>query len=43
VNDKKFVVESFQNYLVNTVKAAHPTAGLPIPLSFRSRSQSDRT
>lgn len=42
VNDKHFVVESFQNYLVNQIKEKHPTDGLPIPLSFRSRSKKDR-
>lgn len=41
VNDKHLVVESFQNYLVNTIKEKHPTDGLPIPLSFRSRSKKD--
>jgi GTP-binding protein len=42
VNDKHFVVESFQNYLVNQIKDKHPTDGLPIPLAFRSRSKKDR-
>lgn len=42
VNDKHLVVESFQNYLVNTIQQHHPTLGLPIPLSFRSRSKKDR-
>ena len=42
VNDKKFVMESYQGYLTNVLKKAHPTPGLPVPISFRSRSQSDR-
>ena len=42
VNDKKFVVESFANYITNTILSHHPTPGLPIPLSFRSRSQKDK-
>ncbi len=42
VNDKKYAVESYSNYLVNFVKDKHPTPGLPIPLSFRSRSQKDK-
>ena len=41
VNDKHLVVESFQNYLVNTIKDQHPTDGLPIPISFRSRSKKE--
>jgi len=42
VNDKHLIVESYQGYLVNTIKDKHPTDGLPIPLSFRSRSKKDR-
>ena len=42
VNDKHFVVESFNNYLINQIKDKHPTDGLPIPLSFRSRTKKDR-
>jgi len=42
VNDKHLIVESYQGYLVNTIKEKHPTDGLPIPLSFRSRSKKDR-
>jgi GTP-binding protein len=42
VNDKHLVVDSFHNYLVNTIKEQHPTEGLPIPLSFRSRSKKDQ-
>lgn len=42
VNDKRLVVESFQNYLVNNIQERHPTDGLPLPLSFRSRSKADR-
>ncbi len=42
VNDKHFVVESFSNYLTNVIQDKHPTDGLPIPLSFRSRSKKDR-
>jgi len=42
VNDKRFVVESFSNYITNTILSHHPTPGLPIPLSFRSRSQKDK-
>ncbi len=41
VNDKHLVVESFNNYLINQIKDKHPTDGLPIPLSFRSRSKKD--
>lgn len=41
VNDKHLVVESFQNYLINSIKEQHPTDGLPIPLSFRSRSKKE--
>ncbi len=42
VNDKHLIVESYQNYLVNQIQDKHPTDGLPIPLSFRSRSKKDR-
>lgn len=42
VNDKKLVVESYQGYLTNVLKKAHPTPGLPVPLSFRSRTQSKK-
>lgn len=42
VNDKKFVMDSYEAYLTNVLKAAHPTPGLPIPMSFRSRTQSAR-
>jgi GTP-binding protein len=42
VNNKQLVVESFANYLTNIIQEKHPTDGLPIPLSFRSRSQKDR-
>ena len=39
VNDKKFVAESYQNYLVNQLMASHPTPGIPVPFSFRSRER----
>lgn len=42
VNDKHLIVESYQNYLINTIQDKHPTDGLPIPISFRSRSKKDR-
>ena len=42
VNDKHLIVESYQSYLINQIKEKHPTDGLPIPLSFRSRSKKDR-
>ena len=42
VNNKQLVVESFANYLTNIIQEKHPTDGLPIPLSFRSRSQKDK-
>lgn len=42
VNDKHLIVESYQNYLVNQIQEKHPTDGLPIPISFRSRSKKDR-
>ena len=42
VNDKHLIVESYQNYLVNQIQEKHPTDGLPIPISFRSRTKKDR-
>ena len=37
VNDKHLVNDSYKNYLTNTLQDHHPTPGIPVPFSFRSR------
>nr|XP_061797947.1 GTPase Der-like [Nerophis lumbriciformis] len=37
VNDKHLVNDSYKNYLTNTLQDNHPTPGIPVPFSFRSR------
>ncbi len=37
VNDKVLVNDSYKNYLTNQLQAEHPTPGIPVPFSFRSR------
>jgi len=39
VNDKRLAAESYESYLVNQYRAAHPAPGIPVILSIRSRSR----
>lgn len=39
VNDKKLMTPSYESYLTNRYRAAHPAPGIPVILSVRSRSR----
>ena len=39
VNDKRLAAASYEAYLVNQYRAAHPAPGIPVILSIRSRSR----
>jgi len=39
VNDKRLMATSYESYLVNRFRAAHPAPGIPVILSVRSRSR----
>ena len=38
VNDKRLMQENYQQYLTNRLREAHPTPGIPITFSVRSRN-----
>lgn len=38
VNDKRLMLESYQQYLANRIKQFHPQAGIPVVFSIRSRN-----
>lgn len=42
VNDKRLAVDAYASYLTKIIQKAHPTPGLPTPLSFRSRNQKSK-
>jgi GTP-binding protein len=39
VNDKRLCAASYESYLTNRYRAAHPSPGIPIIFSVRSRSR----
>ena len=39
VNDKRLMATSYEAYLTNRYRAAHPSPGIPVVLSVRSRSR----
>lgn len=39
VNDKRLMATSYESYIVNRFRAAHPAPGIPVVLSVRSRSR----
>jgi predicted GTPase len=39
VNDKRLCATSYESYLTNRYRAAHPASGIPIVFSVRSRSR----
>lgn len=39
VNDKRLMATSYESYLTNRYRAAHPAPGIPVVLSVRSRSR----
>ena len=39
VNDKRLMAASYESYLTNRYRAAHPAPGIPVILSVRSRSR----
>lgn len=39
VNDKRLMAQSYESYIVNRYRAAHPAPGIPVVLSVRSRSR----
>jgi GTP-binding protein len=41
VNDKRLMAQSYESYIVNKYRAAHPAPGIPVVLSVRSRSRKD--
>jgi len=42
VNDKRLIHERYEQYLSNRIREAHPSPGLPITFSVRSRSSEKR-
>jgi len=40
VNDKRLMQENYEQYLTNRLREAHPTPGIPITFSVRSRNAS---
>jgi GTP-binding protein len=42
VNDKRLIHEHYQHYLEKNIRAVHPSLGLPINFSIRSRKRPDR-
>jgi GTPase len=43
VNDKRLMAQSYESYIVNKYRAAHPAPGIPVVLSVRSRSRKEWT
>ncbi len=43
VNDKHLMTSSYESYLVNRYRAAHPAPGIPVIFSVRSRSRREWT
>lgn len=43
VNDKALITTSYESYLVNRYRAAHPAPGIPVIFSVRSRSRREWT
>jgi GTP-binding protein len=41
VNDKRLMAASYESYLVNRYRAAHPAPGIPVILSVRSRTRKE--
>ncbi|MCP5536686.1 MAG: ribosome biogenesis GTPase Der [Akkermansiaceae bacterium] len=41
VNDKRLMQENYEQYLSNRLREAHPTPGIPITFSVRSRNTKD--
>jgi len=41
VNDKRLMSASYESYLANQYRAAHPAPGVPVAFSVRSRSRRD--
>ncbi|MCX6866072.1 MAG: ribosome biogenesis GTPase Der [Verrucomicrobia bacterium] len=41
VNDKRLMAASYESYLVNRYRAAHPAPGIPVVLSVRSRTRKE--
>ena len=41
VNDKRLMANSYESYIVNRYRAAHPAPGIPVVLSVRSRSRKE--
>ena len=41
VNDKRLMANSYESYIVNRYRAAHPAPGIPVILSVRSRSRKE--
>ena len=41
VNDKHLMKDSYEAYLTNQLREAHPAPGIPIIFSIRSRTRSD--
>jgi len=39
VNDKRLMASSYESYLTNQYRAAHPAPGIPVIFSVRSRSR----
>ena len=43
VNDKRLMAQSYEQYLVNRFREAHPAPGVPVVLSVRSRTRREWT
>jgi GTPase len=41
VNDKRLMAQSYESYIINRYRAAHPAPGIPVVLSVRSRSRKE--
>ena len=41
VNDKRLMQENYEHYLSNRLRGSHPSPGIPITFSVRSRNSAD--
>jgi GTP-binding protein len=41
VNDKRLMAASYESYIINRYRAAHPVPGIPVILSVRSRTRKE--